>query len=184
MTRYAIITGGVVENIVKASPELALEQGWIEAPIHVSPSWLFDGQSWSEPVLPPTYETASDAKAAMLAWIDAFLQQFTAGAASAEPLAWAKKEDAARAYLANTATADQITMIEVEAGVTGEAPNNLCNLIVGQAGLYTVVIAFTTGLRRKTNTAIDAAVSVDDLPAILSTAQQEAMTKAVSLNLA
>lgn len=53
MARYAIITDGTVENIVKAEASFAAEQGWAEAPAHVSPGWLYDGQTWSEPPPPP-----------------------------------------------------------------------------------------------------------------------------------
>lgn len=49
MSKYAIITNGTVENIVKATPEFAAEQGWIEATREVSIGWLYDGQTFTAP---------------------------------------------------------------------------------------------------------------------------------------
>lgn len=49
MTRYAIITNGTVENVVKATPEYAAERGWVEAPNEVSPGWLYDGATFTPP---------------------------------------------------------------------------------------------------------------------------------------
>jgi len=128
-------------------------------------------------------QARADAKRRMLAWVNEFLAPFTKKAADAEPLAWSEKADAAKAYLASTATTEQTLLIETEAGVTGETPTDLCNAILAQAGLYRVIIAFTTGLRRKTSAEIDAAQPAD-IPAILDAAKQAAMAKAAELGIA
>lgn len=126
-------------------------------------------------------QAREQAKAAMLAWINDFLRPFTAAAAEAEPLAWAAKELAARAY--PNGTPEQTAMIEVEASVTGETPAQLCAIIIGQADLYRQIIAFTTGLRRKTVAEIDAA-DLAAIPAVLDAAKAAAIAKAQELGVA
>lgn len=46
--RYALVQNGVVQNVIKATPEIAAQWGAIECPEHVGPGWLYDGQVWSE----------------------------------------------------------------------------------------------------------------------------------------
>ncbi|MFC6585940.1 hypothetical protein ACFQDZ_00770 [Sulfitobacter pacificus] len=80
------------------------------------------------------FQTFEEARVAMLEWINDFLSPFTMDAGDAEPLSWIKKEAAAKAYLAGTATTDQSDMIETEAAVDGEIPADLCAAIVAQGG--------------------------------------------------
>ena len=64
VNRYAILETEELEqggtrtfaaNIAKAEPEYASEQGWIEAPDHISAGWTYDNGNWSEPEgKPPT----------------------------------------------------------------------------------------------------------------------------------
>lgn len=123
----------------------------------------------------------TDAKERMLAWINGFLEPFTKKAADAEPHAWEKKAAAAHAY--PNGTAIQTMLIEVEASVSGETPAELCAAIKFQEELYAEIIAFTTGLRRKTVADIDTAQPAD-IPDILDAAQAAAITKAQELGIA
>lgn len=120
------------------------------------------------------FQTFEEARVAMLGWINDFLSPFTMDAGAAEPLSWVKKEAAAKAYLAGTATTDQTDMIETEAAVDGETPADLCTAIVAQGGLYTKVIAATTGLRRKTLKALEQASLPSEFTAILDGAKVQA----------
>lgn len=92
MTRYAIITDGVVENVVKADADLAAANGWVEAPSSVSIGWGYDGQNWSEPA-GPTYEEVRAAmpplSRAQFAGALALSGAVTAG----EARAWCKNGD-------------------------------------------------------------------------------------------
>lgn len=146
--------------------------------------YCFDGLVWE-------IREKHEAKAAMLAWINAFLSRFTAGIAKNEPLFWDRKEALARTYIAGTATDDEKAIIEAEAGQTGEQPAELAAVIVGKGAVYSQVMALTTGLRRKTVAAIDAVdVSQDpemmaaEIDAILAGAQTIAMAEAAKLNIA
>lgn len=47
--RYAIVSQGVVANVVVATPEVATRNGWIAAPDNVGPGWLYDGSVFSAP---------------------------------------------------------------------------------------------------------------------------------------
>jgi hypothetical protein len=51
MSRFAIIEGGTVVNVVEAEAAFAETQGWIAAQ-DASIGWLWDGESFSAPVKP------------------------------------------------------------------------------------------------------------------------------------
>lgn len=52
MSRFAIIEGGKVANIVEAEEAFAETQGWIAAQ-DASIGWVWDGESFSPPVKTP-----------------------------------------------------------------------------------------------------------------------------------
>ena len=134
--------------------------------------------------VPPTLDEArTAAHAALLNFANEFLAQFFEGAADAEPLAWVKKEEAARVYKAGTADAKQTAMIEDEAAETGELPATLAEIIIVKADLYTKVIAFTSGLRRATQAELNAATTVEEIQPILDAAKVKAEDKATALGL-
>ena len=133
---------------------------------------------------PPLEQLKDEARAAMIAWATNFMSQFMAGTIAAEPFSWGTKADAARAYKAGAASPDQAMMIETEAGVTGETPLALCGKIIAQADLYTTVIAFSTGLRRRVNAEIDAATDAAQLQPILDQAKADALATAAELGIA
>ena len=74
---------------------------------------------------------------------------------------------AARAYLADAASADQLAMLQAEAAVTGEAVADLAAAIVAMAESYADIAAQLAGLRRKTRTAIEAATTPAQVQAAL-----------------
>jgi hypothetical protein len=65
MTKYAILDGGKVANIVVADAVFAASQGWIEAPDDVEIGWTHDGE-FAAPVRP-----LNERKAAMRAAVTA-----------------------------------------------------------------------------------------------------------------
>jgi hypothetical protein len=69
VNRYAIIAGGVVQNVALAEPAFAAEQGWVEAPPSVGPGWGYAGGVFTPPEpTPPDLETF---RVAVQAHIDA-----------------------------------------------------------------------------------------------------------------
>lgn len=73
-----------------------------------------------------------------------------------EMTAWGTKADASTAYLAGTATARQIALIEIEATITGETVTELAETINAGATSKMDAVARLTGLRRVADAAIDA----------------------------
>ena len=51
--RFAIIGGGVVSNVVIATPEIAADRGWVTCPASVSAGWAYDGQTFTAPAETP-----------------------------------------------------------------------------------------------------------------------------------
>ena len=138
--------------------------------------FAYDGTLWTD-------AARATAKRAMLDWINGFLAQFTTGVADSEPLYWDRKEAVARSYAAGAATAEGKSIIEVEAALTGEKPDELAALIIGHGVVYSQVMAITTGLRRDTAAKIDAAEDLSTIPAILADAQAKALSEAAKLNI-
>lgn len=77
----------------------------------------------------------------------------------AEMLSWGPKEEAARAHVAGSASAEQLALIRGEAAITGEAEAALVTRILANADAYRGVVALLTGLRRKAEAGLAAAAS-------------------------
>ena len=75
---------------------------------------------------------------------------------AAETLGWGTKAAAAAAVLAGDATAEQTTLIGVEATVAGDDPAALATVIDAKSRAYQMLIAMLTGTRRKAEQAIAA----------------------------
>lgn len=58
MTTYAIIQGGLVSNTAVADAPLA--NNWVLMPEGAGIGWLYDGEKFSAPVVPPTPEPVPD----------------------------------------------------------------------------------------------------------------------------
>ncbi|MCD9148526.1 hypothetical protein [Pseudophaeobacter flagellatus] len=108
-------------------------------------------------------EELAQAKAASLAEA---LDRLTTSASAitgrvpqAERDSWATKAVAARAYLASAASVEQVAMLQAEAAITGEEIEDLAAAIVAMADAYAGIAAQLAGLRRKTRTAIEAALT-------------------------
>lgn len=62
VNRYAIIEGSKVVNVAVADAAFAAEQGWIEAPPHVAPGWLYEGGEF-KPAPPDLEALAAEVRA-------------------------------------------------------------------------------------------------------------------------
>lgn len=120
-----------------------------------------------------------NARSRVLDWITGFLAQFVEGVPQAEIASWPTKAEAARAFVAGTATAEQTDLIQGEALLTGETPAALAAMIIARATQYTAIIARLTGLRRATDIALAAA----ETPAAAEAAGEQAIATANALAL-
>lgn len=134
-----------------------------------------DGQPVAVWPAPPTEAEAlaavrAGAHATMADFVAGVTGRYTAGLPLAEVASWPTKRAAAVRHLAG----DPQPMIAAEAGITGEAPDDLARAILTKADFYTAIIARVTGLRRQTATAIDAAASPEAVQAVLLAARAKA----------
>lgn len=92
-----------------------------------------------------------------------WLELLTGGATVAERDTWKAKEEAARAYLADTATPGQAAMIATEAEGTKITETALAEKIVAKADTFLTLIGIAAGIRARSRAAIMAATA-DDVP--------------------
>jgi hypothetical protein len=145
--------------------------------------WIAEGNVIADYVPGPKYPDAAAAKAAMVEWIAGFTATVTGPVPVDERLSWDAKEQAARAYVAETADAAQTSMIEDEAAITGEVPADLAAIIIAKADTFRAVVARVAGLRRKTIAAIDAVTDPADYETVLVSAKAEAEAMAAALGI-
>lgn len=141
-------------------------------------AWL--RQNKAAPHQPTREEARAAALRDMAEWIERFTGQFTAGVPAAELVSWPVKAQAARAHLA---TGVAQPLIEAEAALTGEAPDDLAQRIAAKAAAYEAIIARVTGLRRVTEAAIAAAQTPEAAAAALTAALETANQMIADLGL-
>jgi len=135
------------------------------------------------PPVEPKYTDAQGAKKEIAIWIARFLAQLTGYIPADEKLSWGDKRDAAVAYQAGTASADQLNRLKDEAEITGEEIADLVEKILSKAALYQKVVSRTSGLRRKMVAAIDETLNPFDYELIVEAGQTEAALLASALGL-
>ncbi|MEL7513677.1 MAG: hypothetical protein AAGK03_03620 [Pseudomonadota bacterium] len=126
------------------------------------------------PEVPPVYPTKPAVMVAFAEFVSSFTLPLIGDIPEAERLAFSAKEAAARAYVAGSATAEETSMIEGEAALTGEAPADLAGYIIMRADIYRKVIAYLSGLRRKLSAQLDAAPDAYQFETLFLAAQGEA----------
>jgi hypothetical protein len=142
---------------------------------------VWNGTGWQIETSPPLSieDLRTQANAAMTAWIDRFLGQFTAGVSPAELASWPVKATHARAHIGGAPQ----PMIMAEAAITGEDAGALAQKIVAKSDAYEAIIASVTGLRRATEAAIAAADTQEAVAAALDTAKETAGKMAAQLGI-
>ena len=118
----------------------------------------------------------------MTEWADAFALQITGIRPESEKLSWSDKEKAAERYQAGTATANDLSMLNAEAGLTGETLDDLAASILANAAMFRVIVGKIAGFRRQTKAALEAATP-EQYPAILTAAKAAALADAAAMGL-
>ncbi|MFC4215101.1 hypothetical protein ACFP4H_13985 [Pseudophaeobacter arcticus] len=112
-------------------------------------------------------QAKADGLSRALQQLAAAASEITGQVPQAERDSWATKALAARGYLADAASADQLAMLQAEAAITGEAVADLAAAIVAMAESYADIAAQLAGLRRKTRAAIEVATTPAQVQAAL-----------------
>jgi hypothetical protein len=115
----------------------------------------------------------------MLARIETFTAQFTAGYPSAEIASWPTKSAEAAIILAGGSSA----MIDAEAQARGKTSLEIATLIATNTAFYTTIIAIVSGVRGSTEVAIASATTPEEVDAALAMALATAQAAAASLGL-
>lgn len=105
-------------------------------------------------------EAKSNAETALIAWLDARASDMTGKVPIPEMLSWGSKEAAARSVLDGTASGP--TILDAEAGVTGEPLALLAANVVASADAYRQAAGLLAGTRRVGLKAILAATTPDE----------------------
>lgn len=115
-------------------------------------------------------------RALLREWIAETTRALTGDVPVGEMLSWLPKEEAARAWLADT-TAPVPGLLAGEAEVTGEEIAALATRVVANADAYRAAQALLTGLRRMGDRLLDAAAD----PAALAKARATILDEAVAI---
>jgi len=103
-----------------------------------------------------------------------FLRQLTGNATIEERDTWQAKALAAEAVLAGSASEIQTKMLATEAGLVGETTDALAQKIATKYAAYQKLIGLASGLRRKTENALEAAPNADAVDQVLVEADAQA----------
>lgn len=145
------------EDIVKAGLSLYSIDG----------VWKTDGDVQSVQKFIDDYDPLPTFKEKALLKIDhthSFLLKKATGFATIEERdTWQLKLDAAKGYLANTATTTQKQMIEVEAPAYGYTPLYHANRVIEKSNNYALLVATLAGLREKAKLTVLACTTIDEI---------------------
>lgn len=111
------------------------------------------------------------ALAQLRAWLSTTARALTGDVTVEEMASWSSKAEAARAYIAGTATDAQTTMIEAEAAARGVAAPERAAVIAAKASQFEQASAVLAGLRGKVEAGIAAAGTAEDAMAAVAGAQ-------------
>lgn len=182
MAKYAEIIAGKVHQVWEDvydedfSPPISAGAELVEFPDErdVRPGMLWDGTTLSAPPPESLDSVKARAKEAVKTTADAYGDRLTGQYPENEMRSWAPKAEAARAYVAGSATPAQKTIIETEATYINMPPMDLANAIIAKSDFFTEVAAVMAGLRGKAYALIDAAQSAVEVEQILQQMAVEA----------
>lgn len=128
---------------------------------------------WNAPK-PPTYTTADEAKAAMVAWIDRMTAKIMATYPKSVQARWQIEEAAARAVKAGTATQQQTDLVTNEGAAKGRTAAEHADAIIANADRFHDIVGQTNALFLATDKALDEATDPAEYEVILENAKSQA----------
>lgn len=118
-------------------------------------------------------EAQASAKRKIIEHHAQILQRLTGSATVEERDTWMPKAMAAEAILSGSATDFQTAMISTEAELAGETTNELAQKIAAKYAAYQSLIGMASGLKRKTENAIELVENAEDVDGLLAAAVQQ-----------
>jgi hypothetical protein len=175
MTKHFVDNNGVYLGGFEGSePVGGIE---VSVPPHGLARWV-DG-AW---IMPPAFATLSDAKVAMIKWIEQLEAGITGERSLGEKLSWPTKLMVAKEYLANQ-SGDVPAMIATEAALRETTPVELAELIVAKGMAFAAASSAIAGLRAKTEADLEAVANHYDYETVLTAAATQAETLKAQLGL-
>jgi hypothetical protein len=131
---------------------------------------------------PPAFATLTEAKAAMIKWIEQLEMGITGERSLGEKLSWPTKLMVAKEYLANQ-SGEVPAMIATEAALRETTPVELAELIVAKGMAFAAASSAIAGLRAKTEAALEAVTDPYDYEVVLTQAATQAEALKAQLGL-
>jgi len=156
---------------------------WDEAEQKYIQGWTAVDKTQEELLAEIPWKDATEARKAVVEWIDGLTAQIETLYPSAVQKRWEIEEAAARAVKAGTADTRQLALVTDEGATKGRTPEEHADAIIANADRFRKIADETNKLFLATDAQIQAAASPLEYPAIFEWAQQQAAPLAAAYGL-
>jgi len=181
---------GFAWGAAEAQPEVTSAQKAVPADpalsgAFVSQGWTIRDKTTEELLAEIPWQTATEARKAVVEWIDGLTSQIEALYPSSVQKRWLIEEAAARAVFADdgSATQDQIDMMTNEGAAKGRTAAKHAAAVIANADRFRAIVDETNKLFLATDKRIQDAASPLEYPAIFEWAKQQAAPLAAAYGL-
>lgn len=186
MERHGFYGGGAYFETVGApstSDKKYHPKGTYEVPLRPSAYHEWQDGAWVDVGAPPTFATYAEASAAMVAWINALVDEVRSQYPVAVQMNWADEEAMAAAYLAETESADQLERLTADAMAKGRTPAEHAARILENAQAFRSIAEQTRTLWLATDAALMAVEDPHEYETVLDDAKAKAAPLAEAFGL-
>lgn len=145
--------------------------------------WTIRDKTESEMLAEIPWQNATEARKAVVQWINGLTAQIEELYPSAVQKRWEIEEAAARAVKAGTADARQLALVTDEGATKGRTPDEHATAIIANADRFRSIADQTNKLFLATDAQLQAATSPLEYPAIFAWAQSQAAPLAAAYGL-
>lgn len=176
---------GVFECTIAPRPDVPPNQIAIrnDLPTETADGWVMGWTIRDRTADEIEWQTYTEARKAVVVWIDGLTSQIEALYPSAVQKRWEIEEAAARAVDAGNATEEQLELVTREGAVKGRTPQEHAAAIIENATRFRAIADQTNTLFLATDAQLQAASSPLEYPAIFAWAQQQAAPLAAAYGL-
>ena len=132
---------------------------------------------------PPIFATLTDAKAAMIKWIEQLESQIIGFRSKGEVQSWPLKLPCALAVKAGNATPEQIIILQAEADLLGISVETLAEGVIAKGLPYAAIAGKISAMRDQTEKALETVTDPHDYEVVLAQAAQQAEALKAQLGL-